>query len=208
LRRAKQPSPGCCGNGSTRSKSRSTHVRQTKDHALAKQKITPYLWFDTQAEEAALFYTSLFKDSRIVSVNHYGDAGPRPKGSVLTVVFELAGQSFVALNGGPQFPFTEAISLFVNCDTQTEVDALWEKLLEGGQAQMCGWLKDRYGVSWQIVPGRLGEMLADPDPVRAQRVTEVSPARHGGHVAHGQARPGCTRGGVWPRLASPPTGST
>jgi len=140
---------------------------------FAKQKITPYLWFDTQAEEAARFYTSIFQDSRIVSVNRYRDAGPRPKGSVLTVVFELAGQSFVALNGGPQFPFTEAISLFVNCDTQAEVDTLWEKLLEGGQAQMCGWLKDRYGVSWQIVPGRLGDMLSDPDPVRAQRVTEA-----------------------------------
>jgi len=140
---------------------------------FAKQKITPYLWFDTQAEEAARFYTSIFQDSRIVSVNRYRDAGPRPKGSVLTVVFELAGQSFVALNGGPQFPFTEAISLFVNCDTQAEVDTLWAKLLEGGQAQMCGWLKDRYGVSWQIVPGRLGEMLSDPDPVRAQRVTEA-----------------------------------
>lgn len=140
---------------------------------FAKQKITPYLWFDDKAEEAARFYVSLFKDSRIINISYYGEGSPRPKGSVLTVVFQLEGQQFVALNGGPQFPFTEAISLFVNCETQAEVDDLWEKLLEGGQPQMCGWLKDRYGVSWQIIPGALGAMLADPDPARAQRVTEV-----------------------------------
>ncbi len=140
---------------------------------FARQKITPYLWFDDQAEEAARFYVSIFKDSKIVNIAYYAEGSPRPKGSVLTVVFQLEGQQFVALNGGPQFPFTEAISLFVNCETQAEVDELWQKLLDGGQPQMCGWLKDRYGVSWQIVPGALGAMLADPDPARAQRVTEA-----------------------------------
>lgn len=140
---------------------------------FATQKITPYLWFDTQAEEAAGFYVSIFKDSKILSVSRYTEGAPKPAGSVLSVVFQLAGQQFVALNGGPEFAFTEAISLFVSCEDQAEVDTLWSCLLEGGSEQMCGWLKDRYGLSWQIVPRVLGDMLADPDPIRARRVMEA-----------------------------------
>ena len=140
---------------------------------FATQKITPYLWFDTQAEEAAGFYVSIFKDSKILSVSRYTEGAPKPAGSVLSVVFQLAGQQFVALNGGPEFSFTEAISLFVSCEDQAEVDALWSRLLEGGSEQMCGWLKDRYGLSRQIVPRVLGDMLADPDPIRARRVMEA-----------------------------------
>ena len=140
---------------------------------FATQKITPYLWFDTQAEEAAGFYVSIFKDSKILSVSRYTEGAPKPAGSVLSVVFQLAGQQFVALNGGPEFAFTEAISLFVSCEDQAEVDTLWSRLLEGGSEQMCGWLKDRYGLSWQIVPRVLGDMLADPDPIRARRVMEA-----------------------------------
>ncbi len=134
------------------------------------QKITPFLWFDNQAEEAANFYVSIFKNSKVVNITHYGEVGPGPKGSVMTVTFQLYGQEFVALNGGPQFKFTEAISFVVNCETQEEVDELWEKLSEGGEKGQCGWLKDKYGVSWQIVPTVLGEMLNDPDPVKSQRV--------------------------------------
>lgn len=137
------------------------------------QKITPFLWFDHEAEEAASFYVSLFEDSRIVNIARYGEAGPGPAGAVMTVAFQLAGQEFTALNGGPQFKFTEAISFVVNCETQVEVDELWDKLSEGGEKGPCGWLKDRYGVSWQIVPIILGEMLSDPDPARAQRVMEA-----------------------------------
>lgn len=137
------------------------------------QKIVPFLWFDNQAEEAAEFYTSVFKDSRIVDVQRYNAAGPQPEGSVMTVTFELKGVTFTALNGGPEFSFTPAISFFVNCKTQAEVDELWEKLSEGGQTEMCGWLRDKYGVSWQIVPTVLSEMLQDEDPVKAQRVTEA-----------------------------------
>ena len=137
---------------------------------MPEQKITTFLWFDDQAEEAARFYTSLFPDSRIVEVQRYGEAGPGEAGSVMTVAFELAGQYHVALNGGPLFPFTEAISLQVGCDDQAEVDRLWAALTEGGQESDCGWLKDRYGLSWQITPRRLVELLGDPDPVRAQRV--------------------------------------
>ena len=137
------------------------------------QKITPFLRFDGNAEAAANFYVSVFSDSRIVSMARYGDAGPGPKGQVMTATFELAGQRFVALNGGPQFKFTEAISFFVNCETQAEIDELWAKLLEGGQPQRCGWLKDRFGLSWQIVPSVLAEMLQDEDAERSKRVVQA-----------------------------------
>ena len=132
-------------------------------------RITPCLWFDTEAEEAAAFYTSVFPNSRIVHVSHYGSAGPRPEGLAMEVEFELDGRSILALNGGPQFRFTEAISLQADCKDQDEVDRLWETLSEGGEEGPCGWLKDRYGVSWQIVPSRMYELIADPDPERAQR---------------------------------------
>jgi predicted 3-demethylubiquinone-9 3-methyltransferase (glyoxalase superfamily) len=134
------------------------------------QKIVPSLWFDTQAEEAAKFYVSIFKDSKITNITHYGSAGPRPEGMVMTVDFQLAGQDFNAINGGPDFTFTEATSLLVNCQDQAEVDDLWQKLGDGGEPGPCGWLKDRYGLSWQVVPVALGEMLSDPDPARSQRV--------------------------------------
>ena len=137
------------------------------------QKITPYLWFDNQAEEAANFYVSLFKNSGILDVSRFGEGGPGPGGTVMTVSFQLAGQALVALNGGPYFKFTEAISLFVHCETQEEVDELWAKLSAGGEEGQCGWLKDRYGLSWQIVPTALGEMLNDPDPARGQRVMQA-----------------------------------
>ncbi len=126
------------------------------------QKITPFLWFDDNAEQAANFYMSVFRNSRIESVMRYGEAGPGPKGSVMAVTFQLEGQTFIALNGGPQFTFTPAISMFVSCATQEEVDELWEKLSEGGEKEECGWLKDKYGLSWQIVPTVLGDMLSDP----------------------------------------------
>jgi predicted 3-demethylubiquinone-9 3-methyltransferase (glyoxalase superfamily) len=137
------------------------------------QTITPCLWFDTEGEEAATFYTSVFPNSRIVDVAHYGEAGPRPAGTVMTVSFELEGQPFVALNGGPDFTFNEAISFQVDCATQDEVDAYWSTLSEGGEEGPCGWLKDRYGVSWQIVPRRLSELLTDPDRAKAQRVMQA-----------------------------------
>jgi predicted 3-demethylubiquinone-9 3-methyltransferase (glyoxalase superfamily) len=137
------------------------------------QKITPFLWFDNQAEEAARFYTSIFKNSRILSISRYGEAGPRPAGTVMTVAFELDGQEFTALNGGPEFKFTEAISFVVNCQTQEEVDELWEKLTQGGEEVQCGWLKDKYGLSWQIIPTALMEMLQDKDAERAQRVMKA-----------------------------------
>jgi predicted 3-demethylubiquinone-9 3-methyltransferase (glyoxalase superfamily) len=137
------------------------------------QKITPFLWFDTQAEEAAKFYTSIFPNSRIVTVARYGEAGPGPRDSVMTVVFELDGERMIALNGGPQFKFTEAISLSVDCNTQEEVDHYWTRLSQGGQESMCGWLKDKYGLSWQVNPTILGELLADPDPKKAKRVMEA-----------------------------------
>ena len=136
-------------------------------------RISPFLWFDTQAEEAARFYVSVFKNSKIVKIARYGEAGPGPEGSVMTVVFELEGQEFIALNGGPQFKFTEAISFSVNCETQKEVDQFWEKLSQGGEEGPCGWLKDRYGLSWQINPVILGEMLSDPDPKKSRRVMEA-----------------------------------
>ena len=141
------------------------------------QKIMPCLWFDNQAEEAVNFYTSLFKNTKIVNVARYDEAGAkasgRPKGSVMTVTFQLNGQEFIALNGGPVFKFTEAISFFVNCETQEEVDELWNKLTEGGEEGQCGWLKDRFGLSWQIVPAALGAMLGDKDPAKAQRVMQA-----------------------------------
>jgi len=137
------------------------------------QKITPFLWFDTQAEEAAKFYASIFPNSRILKTARYGEAGPGPKGSVMTVEFELDGQRMIALNGGPHFKFTEAISLSVDCRDQKEVDHYWSKLSQGGQESMCGWLKDRYGLSWQVNPAILGELLADPDAKKAKRVMEA-----------------------------------
>jgi predicted 3-demethylubiquinone-9 3-methyltransferase (glyoxalase superfamily) len=133
------------------------------------QKITPNLWFDTEAEEAAKYYTSIFKNSRIVNVTHYTEAGPRPAGTVMTVEWELDGQRFVGINGGPEFTFSEAFSLAINCEDQDEVDYYWEKLTEGGEEGPCGWLKDRYGLSWQVVPEGMDELFADPDPRRAER---------------------------------------
>jgi predicted 3-demethylubiquinone-9 3-methyltransferase (glyoxalase superfamily) len=138
-----------------------------------KQKITTFLWFDTQAEEAIDFYTSIFRNSQKGEVVRYGDTGPGPKGQVMTVEFELAGQQFMALNGGPHFKFTEAISLMVKCDTQEEIDELWEKLSEGGQKVECGWLKDKFGLSWQVVPTILGELMKDKDPAKRDRVMQV-----------------------------------
>jgi predicted 3-demethylubiquinone-9 3-methyltransferase (glyoxalase superfamily) len=137
------------------------------------QKISPFLWFDNQAEEAMKFYVSVFKNSKAGKVTRYGDAGPGPKGSVMTASFELEGQQFTALNGGPHFRFTEAISFVVNCETQEEVDELWDRLAEGGQTQQCGWLKDKFGLSWQIVPTVLIELINDPDPGKSRRVTEA-----------------------------------
>jgi predicted 3-demethylubiquinone-9 3-methyltransferase (glyoxalase superfamily) len=140
---------------------------------MPTQKITPFLWFDHQAEEATTFYTSIFKNSKIETVTRYGDAGPGPKGSVMTIAFELDGQKFVALNGGPQYQFNPAISFVVNCVGQEDVDHYWEKLTAGGKEIQCGWLVDKYGVSWQIVPKALIEMLRDKDPVRSQRVMKA-----------------------------------
>jgi predicted 3-demethylubiquinone-9 3-methyltransferase (glyoxalase superfamily) len=137
------------------------------------KKITPFLWFDNNAEEAINFYVSVFKNSRIVNITRYGDGGPGPKDTVMSATFELNGQEFMALNGGPAFPFTEAISLFVSCENQPEVDELWEKLTEGGEPSRCGWLKDKYGLSWQIIPTALGELMGDPDPEKSRRVMEA-----------------------------------
>jgi len=137
-------------------------------------KITPFLWFDKQAEEAANHYISIFKNSKIVNVARYGDGGPGPKGSVMTIAFQLDGQDFVALNGGPQFKFGEAISFVVNCETQQEIDDYWSKLLAGGgRPSQCGWLKDKFGLSWQIVPTALGKLLQDKDPQKSRRVMEA-----------------------------------
>ncbi|MDQ1357182.1 MAG: hypothetical protein QOG44_1555 [Acidimicrobiaceae bacterium] len=136
-------------------------------------KITPCLWFDTESEAAATFYTSIFDNSRIVDVTRYGSSGPRPEGMVMTVTFELDGQEFVALNGGPEFTFDEAISFQVNCESQAEVDEFWAKLSEGGQEGPCGWLTDKYGVSWQVIPTVLDELIRDPDPEKSQRVMKA-----------------------------------
>lgn len=137
------------------------------------QKITTFLWFDDKAEEAVNLYVSLFKNSKIETISYYGEPAPRPKGTVLTVVFQLDGQQFMALNGGPHYSFTPAISLLVNCETQEEVDRLWDKLLEGGKPSRCGWLQDRYGLSWQIVPTILGKLMSDPDRKKADRVMQA-----------------------------------
>ena len=138
------------------------------------QRITPNLWFDTQAEEAANFYVSVFPDSRIVAITHYTEAGPREAGMVLTVEFELSGQRFTAINGGPQFTFDEAISLLVNCETQDEIDYYWDRLRsDGGQEGPCGWLKDRYGLSWQVAPTGMDELFSDPDRGRATRAMQA-----------------------------------
>jgi len=134
------------------------------------EKIVPFLWFNDKAEEAARFYCSVFRDAKIVETRHYGDAGPRAKGSVLSVTFELFGREFVALNGGPHYTFTPAISFFVSCETQEEVDACWNKLLDGGKPLQCGWITDKFGVTWQIVPKLLGEMLHDENAERSARV--------------------------------------
>lgn len=141
---------------------------------MPNQKITPFLWFDNQAEEAAQFYTSIFKNSKILHISRYGDGGPGPKGSVMVVNFQLAGQEFTALNGGPRFTFSEAFSFVVNCDTQQEIDDYWSKLTSGGGAEsMCGWLKDKFGFSWQIVPIQLGKLMGDKDPQKANRVMQA-----------------------------------
>ncbi len=133
-------------------------------------KITPYLWFDNQAEEAADFYTSVFPNSKITNVQRYGEGGPGPEGTAMIVNFELEGQEFIALNGGPQFTFTEAVSFFTSCTTQDEVDELWSRLTDGGEPGQCGWLKDKYGLSWQIIPTVLSDLLNDPDPEKSTRV--------------------------------------
>ena len=137
------------------------------------QKITPFLWFDDQAEDAARLYVSIFKNSKILSVSRYGDAGPGPKGAAMVVTFEIEGQRFMGLNGGPEFKFTEAVSFLVTCETQREIDALWAALSAGGAPGRCGWLKDKFGLSWQIVPGVLGTLLQDPDPPKSQRVMQA-----------------------------------
>ncbi len=137
------------------------------------QKITPFLWFDDQAEEAVNFYVSLFKNSKVLSMSRYGDAGPGAKGTVMSATFQLEGQEFMALNGGPDHKFNEAISLFVNCETQEEVDKLWNQLAEGGEEGPCGWVKDKFGLWWQVIPTALGEMLSDPDPAKSQNVMKA-----------------------------------
>jgi predicted 3-demethylubiquinone-9 3-methyltransferase (glyoxalase superfamily) len=137
------------------------------------QKITPFLWFDGKAEEAANFYVSIFKNSKVLSVHRYGEGGPGPKGTVMSVTFQLNGQEFYALNGGPQFTFTPAVSFFVSCETQPEVDELWEKLSHGGAKQRCGWLTDKFGLSWQVVPTILGKLLQDKDPKKSANVMKA-----------------------------------
>ena len=137
------------------------------------QKITPFLWFDGKAEEAANFYTSIFKNSKIGRISRYGEAGPGPKGAAMSATFELDGQEFIALNGGPQFTFSPAISFFVNCETQEEVDEIWKKLCEGGKKNRCGWLQDKFGVSWQVIPTALGKLMSDPDPQKSARVMKA-----------------------------------
>jgi predicted 3-demethylubiquinone-9 3-methyltransferase (glyoxalase superfamily) len=140
---------------------------------MPAQKITPFLWFNDNAEEAMNFYVSVFKNSKIVNVRRYGDAGPGPKGTVMTGTFQIDGQEFYVLNGGPKYTFTPAISLFVSCETQQEVDELWEKLSAGGREDRCGWLQDKFGLSWQIIPSALGKMLGDKDPKKANRVMQA-----------------------------------
>jgi predicted 3-demethylubiquinone-9 3-methyltransferase (glyoxalase superfamily) len=149
---------------------------EVANHAIilaAMPKITPNLWFDTEGHEAAEFYVSVFPNSKITNVSHYGDAGPRPAGTVLTVDFVLDGQELTAINGGPQFKFDEAVSMLINCADQDEVDYYWDKLSEGGEESQCGWLKDKYGLSWQVVPPGMAEMLGGPDPARGQRAMKA-----------------------------------
>jgi predicted 3-demethylubiquinone-9 3-methyltransferase (glyoxalase superfamily) len=142
------------------------------------QRITPFLWFDDQAEEAMNFYVSIFKNSKVGRVTRYGEAGPGPKGSVMSATFQLEGQEFMALNGGPHFSFTPAISFFVNCETQEEVDELWKKLSAGGKTERCGWLKDKYGLSWQIIPSALGRLMGDNNAAKAQSVMKAMLEMH------------------------------
>jgi predicted 3-demethylubiquinone-9 3-methyltransferase (glyoxalase superfamily) len=137
------------------------------------QKIVTFLWFNNNAEEAVNFYVSIFKNSKVLNITRYGEAGPGPKGTVMSAAFQLEGQEFYALNGGPHFSFTPAISLFVNCETQQEVDELWEKLVAGGRQDRCGWLQDRFGLSWQIIPTALGKLLGDKDPEKSKRVMQA-----------------------------------
>jgi predicted 3-demethylubiquinone-9 3-methyltransferase (glyoxalase superfamily) len=161
------------GRGAARSEVRLRHLADTLQGrgGSAMKTITPFLWFNNNAEEAAKFYVSAFPKSKIVTTTRYSDAGPGPKGSVMTVECELNGQRFVALNGGPQFKFTEAISFVVNCENQQELDGMWDKLLQGGgRPDQCGWLKDKFGLSWQVVPTVLLELLQDKDPEKAKRV--------------------------------------
>jgi len=142
------------------------------------QRITPFLWFDDQAEEAMNFYVSIFKNSKVGRVTRYGEAGPGAKGSVMSATFQLEGQEFMALNGGPHFSFTPAISFFVNCETQEEVDELWKKLSAGGKTERCGWLKDKYGLSWQIIPSALGRLMGDNNAAKAQSVMKAMLEMH------------------------------
>lgn len=151
----------------------STRIIDSTTKANVGQKITPFLWFDNNAEEAINFYVSIFKNSKILNISRYGDAGPGPKGTVMSATFQLADQEFMALNGGPHFKFTEAISLFIKCETQEEVDELWEKLSEGGSKSRCGWLKDKFGLSWQVVPTILGELLQSKEPEKSNRVMQA-----------------------------------
>jgi predicted 3-demethylubiquinone-9 3-methyltransferase (glyoxalase superfamily) len=156
-------------NGGSLKKSAS-RLKQIIDEGVNMQKITPFLWFDDQAEEAMNFYVSIFKNSKVVNVSRYGEGGPKPAGTAMIATFQLDGQEIMALNGGPEFKFTEAISFFVTCETQEEVDWYWNRLSAGGEESQCGWLKDKFGLSWQIVPTALGQLMGDPDPAKAQRV--------------------------------------
>ena len=142
------------------------------------QKITPFLWFNDNAEQAVEFYVSTFANSKILSTSRYGDAGPGPKGSLMVATFQLEGQNFMAINGGPSYRLTPAISLLVNCETQAEVDTLWDKLAAGGAPQQCGWLQDKFGLSWQIIPKQLGKLMGDPDPVKSKRVVNAMLKMH------------------------------
>jgi predicted 3-demethylubiquinone-9 3-methyltransferase (glyoxalase superfamily) len=158
---------------STPETSEAAAVSRRRGLTVMKQKITPNLWFDTQAEAAAAFYISVFKNSRIVKVTPYTESGPGPTGSTMLVEFELDGQRFVGINGGPQFTFDEAISFEISCEDQAEVDYYWDRLTEGGEESQCGWLKDQFGVSWQVVPEGMDEIFADPDPEAAQRAVQA-----------------------------------
>jgi predicted 3-demethylubiquinone-9 3-methyltransferase (glyoxalase superfamily) len=150
-----------------------SHLNQYIEKETQMQQITPFLWFDNNAEEAMNFYVSIFKNSRVLNVIRYGEGAPGPTGSVMSATFELNGQTLMALNGGPHYHFTEAISLFVSCQDQQEVDELWSKLSAGGSDEQCGWLKDKYGLSWQIIPTALMQLMSDPDPVKSRRVVEA-----------------------------------